>query len=126
MKHFHPNPKWPWLGIALFERAKELIEATGKPYVMENVRAARRFVGRSVLHTGAFHLWGNAVPALLPRQLLKGWVSHVYIDKNGKERDGGPGHQVSGEARRQEAAKVAEIPLVLASHIAQTAGALCR
>ena len=34
MKHFHPNPKWPWLGISLFEHARQLLEATGKPYVM--------------------------------------------------------------------------------------------
>jgi site-specific DNA-cytosine methylase len=62
MKHFHPNPKPPVMGIKLFEHSRAICEASGKPYVMENVRCAQKFVGPSVNHCGPFHLWGNAVP----------------------------------------------------------------
>src|SRR5271154_3662693 len=40
MRHFHPNPPYPELGIRLFEHTRALCEASGVPYVMENVRAA--------------------------------------------------------------------------------------
>lgn len=66
MKMFHKNPKHPDLGIKLFEHSKMLCESSGVPYIMENVRAAQGFVGRSVNHCGPFHLWGNGVPAIIP------------------------------------------------------------
>jgi hypothetical protein len=65
MKHFHPNPPYPALGIKLFNHTRLICEASGAPYVMENVRAAQQFVGRAVHHCGPFYLWGNAVPPLL-------------------------------------------------------------
>ena len=40
MKHFHPNPPYPELGIKLFNHTRALCEESGVPYVMENVRAA--------------------------------------------------------------------------------------
>src|SRR5215468_577222 len=40
MKHFHPNPPYPELGIKLFNHTRWLCESAGVPYVMENVRAA--------------------------------------------------------------------------------------
>lgn len=67
MKHFHPNPPYPELGIKLFNHTRSLCEASGVPYVMENVRAAQQFVGQAVNHCGAFYLWGNGVPPLLPK-----------------------------------------------------------
>jgi hypothetical protein len=127
MKHFHPNPKWPWLGIALFERAKELIEATGKPYVMENVRAAQKFIGTAAQKTGPFYLWGTGIPAILPQGFIKGMTRKAH---GFREYKGEPGwnKRQGMETRndRRAAAKAAEIPQELASHIAQTAGALCR
>jgi hypothetical protein len=72
MKHFHPNPKYPEMGIKLFEHARAICEASGVPYVMENVRAAQEFVGNSVHHCGPFYLWGNAVPPLLNQGIIKG------------------------------------------------------
>src|ERR1700761_5663857 len=56
MKHFHPNPKFPDMGLVLFCWTRRQLELSGIPFVMENVRAAQRFVGNSVHHCGAFHL----------------------------------------------------------------------
>jgi hypothetical protein len=71
MKHFHPNPKYPEMGLKLFNHTRSLCEASGAPYVMENVRAAQQFVGNAVHHCGPFYLWGNAVPPLLHRGIGK-------------------------------------------------------
>lgn len=77
MKHFHPNPKYPENGIRLFNHTRELCEASGLPYVMENVRAAQQFIGKAKDHCGSFYLWGNAVPSLMktriPRPPTKGF-----------------------------------------------------
>lgn len=35
MKHFHPNPPYPELGIKLFEHARRICEESGIPYVMD-------------------------------------------------------------------------------------------
>lgn len=71
MAHFHPNPKYPEFGIRLFNHARFLLEGLEVPYVMENVRPAQKFIGRSVNHCGPFHLWGTAVPALFPKDAYK-------------------------------------------------------
>jgi len=73
MKHFHPNPKHPEMGIALFNHTRSICEASGVPYVMENVRAAQQFVGNAVHHCGSFYLWGNAVSPILPQGISKGY-----------------------------------------------------
>lgn len=72
MKHFHPNPAHPEGGIKLFNLTRDLCEASGVPYVLENVRSAQKFVGNAVHHCGPFYLWGNAVPPLLHRGITKG------------------------------------------------------
>jgi len=71
MKHFHPNPKYPADGIKLFEHTRLICEASGAPYVMENVRAAQQFVGNAVHHCGPFYLWGSGVPVLLNQGISK-------------------------------------------------------
>ena len=71
MKHFHPNPPYPELGIRLFEHTRALCEASGVPYVMENVRVAQDFVGRATHHCGPFYLWGNGVPMLMAQGINK-------------------------------------------------------
>lgn len=135
MKHFHPNPKWPWLGIALFNHAKEMLEATGKPYVMENVRAANKFIGKQDYAFGPFYIWGNCLGKMWPWpayelvSLKKGW-GEKWIDSTGKIRDAGPGRSpqakriggIQGENRKQSTARAAMIPEILSSHIAQMAG----
>ena len=72
MKHFHPNPPYPEMGIKLFNHTRMLCEASGLNYVMENVRPAQQFVGNAVNHCGPFYLWGNAVPPLMPQGIIKG------------------------------------------------------
>ncbi len=71
MKHFHPDPPYPALGIKLFNHTRALCEASGASYVMENVRAAQQFVGRAVNHCGPFFLWGNGIPPLMPQGIKK-------------------------------------------------------
>lgn len=52
---------------ACFRIQREAIEAAGHfiPLVVENVRGANAWVGRSRWNFGSFHLWGD-VPALMP------------------------------------------------------------
>jgi hypothetical protein len=72
MKHFHPNPPYPELGIKLFNHTREICETSGIPYIMENVRAAQKFVGPALHHCGPFYLWGTGVPPLLNQGIRKG------------------------------------------------------
>ncbi len=52
---------------ACFRIQREACEAAGRhiPMVVENVRGAQEWVGRSRWNYGSFHLWGD-VPALMP------------------------------------------------------------
>jgi hypothetical protein len=64
-----------------FRLQREACEAAGRhiPLVVENVRGAQRWVGRSRWNFGSFHLWGD-VPALMPivlgRPVLKRGIAH--------------------------------------------------
>lgn len=70
---------------ACFRIQAEAIEAAGHhiPLVVENVRGAQPYVGRSKYHFGSFHLWGD-VPALMPaaRKAIK--VPGFRFDGSGK------------------------------------------
>jgi hypothetical protein len=122
MKHFHPNPPYPELGIKLFNHTRSLCEASGVRYVMENVRAAQQFVGDAINHCGPFYLWGTGVPPILPQGIIKGW-EHKYIDRNGRKRGGGPGRYEwsTSQGRRDATARVATIPPELAACVADYA-----
>ena len=52
---------------ACFRIQREACEAAGRhiPMIVENVRGAQKWVGRSRWNYGSFHLWGD-VPALMP------------------------------------------------------------
>jgi hypothetical protein len=52
---------------ACFRIQREACDAAGRhiPLVVENVRGAQKWVGRSRWNFGSFHLWGD-VPALMP------------------------------------------------------------
>jgi hypothetical protein len=52
---------------ACFRIQREAIAAAGRfiPLIVENVRGAQPWVGRSAWNFGSFHLWGD-VPALMP------------------------------------------------------------
>lgn len=74
---------------ACFRIQAEAIEAAGHhiPLVVENVRGAQKWVGRSKFHFGSFHLWGD-IPALMPltgRKAMKGCVGTV--NGSGKHRE---------------------------------------
>jgi hypothetical protein len=70
---------------ACFRIQREASAAAGHhvPMVVENVRGAQKWVGRSNYHYGSFHLWGD-VPALMPlSKAVK--VSGVDWSKYGTE-----------------------------------------
>lgn len=69
LRCFHPNPPQPTLGLHLFTETRKRLEASGLPFVMENVRGACYFVGPAVRRLGPFFFWGNAVPTLFPSHL---------------------------------------------------------
>ena len=58
---------------ACFRIQREACEAAGRhiPLVVENVRGAIPWVGRSRWNFGSFHLWGD-VPALMPQTMRGG------------------------------------------------------
>jgi len=67
---------------ACFRIQREAIEAAGHfiPLVVENVRGAQKWVGRSRWNYGSFHLWGD-VPALM---LMTRKVQKFNPDGSGK------------------------------------------
>lgn len=69
---------------ACFCIQREACEAAGKhiPLVVENVRGAQPWVGRSRWNFGSFHLWGD-VPALMP-MATKNKVPGFRFDGSGK------------------------------------------
>lgn len=151
MKHFHPNPKFPEMGIKLFEHTRAICERSGVPFVMENVRAEQQFVGNAVNHAGPFYLWGSGVPPLMPQGLSKTKAFRVLpgnlFDKlknraigidlrrgrmdyqHKREREALLGDCPGGycqswshsEARKLATAKAAEIPPELAACVADYA-----
>jgi hypothetical protein len=60
---------------ACFRIQQEACIAAGRhiPLVVENVRGAQKWVGKSRYHFGSFHLWGD-VPALMPLAVAKAKV----------------------------------------------------
>ena len=77
---------------ACFRIQREACEAAGRhiPMVIENVRGAQEWVGRSRWAFGSFHLWGD-VPALMPmtRAIKNNGGSWFNI--------GSPGQKVTGQ-----------------------------
>jgi len=118
MKHFHPNPPYPELGIKLFNHTRSICEASGVPYVMENVRAAQAFVGQAVHHCGPFYLWGSGVPAVLPQNITK-----AKWRPNSEHGRSAPGNFAAELLLRkpERKAKLATIPPELANSVAQYA-----
>jgi len=116
---------------ACFRIQREAIEAAGHfiPLVVENVRGAQKWVGRSRWAWGSFHLWGD-VPALMPmaKALPKvGGFSWSDFGKPGYKAQAFNGTaeraiKVHGFrfARKAASAMIAKIPLPLARYIART------
>lgn len=70
---------------ACFRLQREACQAAGRhiPLVVENVRGAIPWVGRSRWNFGSFHLWGD-VPALMPMTLKAAKVPGFRFDGSGR------------------------------------------
>lgn len=70
---------------ATFRIQREACEAAGRhiPLIVENVRGAIPWVGRSRWNFGSFHLWGD-VPALMPVTFKAQKVPGFRFDGSGK------------------------------------------
>lgn len=88
------NPPAPDLSI--IAACRQIAKDAGRPFVMENVREAQRYIGPAAWHHGSRYLWGD-VPAIMP-----------YVEKSRKEH-------LSSTA----IAERSEIPFELAAHIAR-------
>ena len=111
---------------ACFRIQREACEAAGHhiPLVVENVRGAQPWVGRSRWNFGSFHLWGD-VPALMPPKTKAG--GHKQPGLSGPRangcgdawfQDGAARHGSKSQARKRASAMIAKIPLPLSRHIA--------
>lgn len=103
---------------ACFRIQREACEAAGWhiPLVVENVRGAQKWVGRSRWNFGSFHLWGD-IPALMPigKAVKRPGMSWCNSDKPEYKAVAFNGH---GDGPKKSAAKTAKIPLPLARYIA--------
>jgi hypothetical protein len=57
--------KPPQPSLALIERCRFIASQLCVPIILENVRSAQLWLGKSRMNCGPFHLWGD-VPALVP------------------------------------------------------------
>ena len=133
MRMFHPNPPYPSTGIKLFNHTRELLCNGGIPWIMENVRSAQEFVGKSKHHCGPFHLWGDGVPPLMPQGIKKGFkLGTGALVRQLKETGDKSGlvayrkamdcwYSSRSPQRIANTAKVATIPPELANCVAQYA-----
>jgi hypothetical protein len=118
---------------ACFRIQREACEAAGRhiPLIVENVRGAQKWVGRSRWNYGSFHLWGD-VPALMPIALkaIKGGGGSWFGDYAEGIKCGGDWFNNSepskmrrmsskSKARKAASALIAKIPMPLALHIAR-------
>ncbi|MHB8272694.1 DNA cytosine methyltransferase [Bradyrhizobium sp.] len=128
---------------ACFRIQREACEAAGRhiPLLVENVRGAIPWVGRSRWNFGSFHLWGD-VPALMPVTFKATKVPGFHFDGNGgsfqtasvdqhiklggswfhgyRQGQGPRNHGSNSKARKAASAKIAKIPLPLSRYIAAT------
>jgi hypothetical protein len=120
LRNFRQPVAYPALGIKLFNHTREICEASGVPYVMENVAGAMRYVGKPVNRCGPFYLWGTGVPPLMPQGIRKGLTALVM---GCRERKGQAGWNDRGTDRKgqNDTAKVATIPPELSACVADYA-----
>lgn len=94
------------------------------PMVVENVRGAQRWVGKSRWNFGSFHLWGD-VPALMPFDRKCKGHGLKLRDEDGYHRKNGTFGWKSARTssksrlRKKDAAEIAKIPPTLATWIAK-------
>ena len=64
--------------MRLIARCRAIAAALAVPIVLENVRGAQGWLGRSKVNCGPFHLWDDA-PAIVP--VFKGRKKESYGSK---------------------------------------------
>ena len=104
-----------------FRIQREACMAAGRhiPLVVENVRGAIPWVGRSRWNYGSFHLWGD-VPALMP--MAKAVKVIEEASKGFRDFHDCEFAQYGSKspARKAASAMIAKIPFALAYHIGRT------
>lgn len=124
MRHFFPEPKYPWTGLRAFNGIRGNLYESKIPHVIENVASARQFVGQSITSLGPFHLWGTAVPAIFPPEFykLKKGIDFPR-DENGKRALVGLRQFGSKDKKRRAeySAKIAMLPLEVCEYIGRCA-----
>lgn len=92
---------WRTYGPPVNEREYRYI-----PLVVENVKGAQPWVGRSRWHYGSYYLWGD-VPALMPHTLGAAKVSGFRFDGSGRSlKTAACGLKTTGTAHKRDALKV--------------------
>jgi hypothetical protein len=107
---------------ACFRIQREACAAAGRhiPMVVENVRGAQKWVGRSRWNYGSFHLWGD-VPALMPAAVKAqkfnpdgtahppgSWFAIADSKNRGSSGQKVPGFRFDGSGKSFQSASVAE------------------
>lgn len=119
MRNFRPPVPYPELGVKLFEHTRRICEASGLPYIMENVAGAGKYVGKAVAHCGSYYLWGTGVPPILPQGINKGMTE---LAMGLREHKGKPGwDNRHGKLGKTPTSLVATIPPELSSCVADYA-----
>jgi len=105
---------------ACFRIQREACEAAGRhiPMVVENVRGAQKWVGRSRWNIGSFHLWGD-VPALMPSQSVNKGFKGFKGFKDFHDCEAARKWSSKDPRRKRWSAEIAKIPFALSSYIAQ-------
>lgn len=106
---------------ACFRIQREACEAASRhiPMLVENVRGAIPWVGRSRWNMGSFYLWGD-VPALMPvADARKGFAGFKGF-KDFHDCEASRKWSSKDPRRKQWSAEIAKIPLPLSRHIAKT------
>jgi C-5 cytosine-specific DNA methylase len=123
MRMFHPNPPIP--DKRLWEACIRIAREVGVPLVLENVRGAKYFWGGPGWREGPYHLWFYncpPLPALFPFPYIPLKRKNVVDDiKNGDRRGLKVNARFSSTSveRKRLTAEAAEIPFLLAQHIAR-------
>ena len=99
---------------ACFRIQREASEAAGHyiPMVVENVRGAQKWVGRSRWNVGPYHFWGDT-PALWP--FLKAQKDTAWFREAGSSARK---HSSGSPARKKWSAEIAKIPIEVSRHVA--------
>lgn len=105
---------------ACFRIQAEASTAAGRhiPIVIENVRGAIPWVGRSRFNVGSFHFWGKDVPAIFPIMRHKKQLGDPFWFYNNYE---GSARRFSSHSkqRKQWSAEIAKIPIEISTWVAR-------